>query len=108
NVAKHANSDSAIVALRVDEQNRLCIEVQDRGRGFNPEADRQAGGHFGLFSVKERMEALGGRLDVRSAPGQGTTGTLLVPLSGQCEQRKEPGNTEERRQAEMLNAGKQN
>ena len=107
NVAKHAKTDQAIVALRVDEQNRLCIEVQDRGRGFDPEADRQGGSHFGLFSVKERMQAMGGRLDVKSAPGQGTTVTLLLPLAGLCEQRKEPGNTEERRQAEMLNAGKQ-
>ena len=108
NVAKHANTDQAIVALRVDEQNRLCIEVQDRGRGFDSEADREGGGHFGLFSVKERMQAMGGRLDVKSAPGQGTTVTLLLPLSGLCEQSKEPGNTGERRQAEMLKAGKQN
>lgn len=107
NVAKHAKTDQAIVALRVDEQNRLCIEVQDRGRGFDAEADRTAGAHFGLFSVKERMQAMGGRLDVKSAPGQGTTMTLLLPLAGLCEQRKEPGITEERRQAEMLNAGKQ-
>jgi len=108
NVAKHAKTEQAIVALRVDEQNRLCIEVQDRGRGFDPEADRKAGAHFGLFSVKERMQAMGGRLDVRSAPGQGTTVTLSLPLSGLCEQRKEPGITEERRQAEMLKAGNQN
>ncbi|HKC92907.1 MAG TPA: ATP-binding protein, partial [Nitrospira sp.] len=106
NVAKHAKTEQAIVALRVDEQNRLCIEVQDRGRGFDPEADRKAGAHFGLFSVKERMQAMGGRLDVKTAPGQGTTVTLLLPLSGLCEQRKEPGLTE-RRQAEMLKAGKQ-
>lgn len=107
NVAKHAKTDQAIVALRVDEQNRLCIEVQDRGRGFDAEADREAGGHFGLFSVKERMQAMGGRLDVRSTPGQGTTVTLWLPLSGVCEQRTEPGTTEKRRQAEMLKAGNQ-
>jgi signal transduction histidine kinase len=107
NVAKHARTDRATVALHVDEQNRLCIEVQDRGRGFDPEADRKSGSHFGLFSVKERMEAMGGRLDLKSVPGQGTTVTLLSPLAHLCEPTQERQTTEERRQAEMLNAGKQ-
>jgi signal transduction histidine kinase len=108
NVAKHANTDRATVALQVDEQQRLYIEVQDRGRGFDPLADRKAAGsHFGLFSVKERMEAMGGRLDLNSAPGQGTTATLVLPLGGICEQRKEPEVTDERRKGDMLNVGKQ-
>lgn len=108
NVAKHARTDRATVALQVDEQQRLYIEVQDRGRGFDPVADRKAAGsHFGLFSVKERMEAMGGRLDLKSAPGQGTTATLVLPLGGICEQRKEPEMTDERRKGDMLNVGKQ-
>jgi signal transduction histidine kinase len=107
NVAKHAKTEQAIVALRVDEQNRLCIEVQDRGRGFDSEADIKVGGHFGLFSVKERMQAMGGRLDVRSAPGQGTTVTLLLPLADVVEERKDRRITEERRGAERVKAGKQ-
>ncbi|HEV2174626.1 MAG TPA: ATP-binding protein, partial [Nitrospira sp.] len=107
NVAKHARTDRATVALQVDQQHRLYIEVQDRGRGFDPVADRKAAGsHFGLFSVKERMEAMGGRLDLKSAPGQGTTATLVLPLGGICEQRKEPEVTDERRKGEMLNVGK--
>jgi len=107
NVAKHARTDRATVALQVDEQRRLYIEVQDRGRGFDPVADRKAAGsHFGLFSVKERMEAMGGRLDLKSAPGQGTTATLVLPLEGMCEA-KEPEATDERRKGEMLNVGKQ-
>ena len=105
NVAKHAKTDRATVALRVDEQNRLCIEVQDRGRGFDPEADK-TGSHFGLFSVKERMEAMGGRLEVKSTPGQGTTVTLLLPVAGMGEQEKERGRPGERRYTEMLNVGK--
>jgi signal transduction histidine kinase len=80
--------------------------VQDRGRGFDPVADRKAAGsHFGLFSVKERMEAMGGRLDLKSAPGQGTTATLVLPLGGMCEA-KESEATDERRKGEMLNVGK--
>jgi signal transduction histidine kinase len=107
NVAKHARVDRATVALRVDEQNRLCIEVQDDGRGFDPVADKKAtDSHFGLFSVKERMEAMGGRLDLKSAPGQGTTVTLLLPLGKMGEPGKGQGITDERLHTEMLNVGK--
>jgi signal transduction histidine kinase len=107
NVAKHARTDRASVALDVDEQNRLRIEVQDRGRGFDQETDRKGGSHFGLFSVKERMEAMGGRLELKSASGQGTTVTLLLPLAQMCEATQEQGMTKDRRQAAMLNAGNQ-
>ena len=106
NVAKHAKTDRATVALEVDGQNRLSIEVQDHGRGFDPEAGRQAGSHFGLFSVKERMEAMGGRLEVKSAPGQGTTVTLLLPLGHMSEPGKGAsengqGRNAERREADL-------
>ena len=37
-------------------------------------------GHFGLFSVRERMQAMGGSLDVKSRPGEGTTITMVLPL----------------------------
>ena len=107
NVAKHAMTDRATVTLQVDEQNRLCIEVQDRGRGFDPGVDRKTGIHFGLFSVTERMKAMGGRLELRSVPGQGTTVTLLLPLARTCEPGRERGSVEERHQAEILNVGKQ-
>ena len=107
NVAKHAGTDRAVVALHLDEQNRLCIEVQDNGQGFDPAAlDKKAGGaHFGLFSVKERMQAMGGRLDIRSASGLGTTATLVLPLGDVVEPRKPP-EEDERHRTEMVNVGK--
>ena len=75
NVAKHAGTDRAIVTLRVDADQQLSIEVQDQGRGFDPVAleAKSENGRFGLFSVRERMQAMGGRLDVTSRPGEGTT-----------------------------------
>lgn len=84
NVAKHAGTDRATVALHVDEQRRLHVSVEDRGRGFEPAAieAKPSGEHFGLFSVRERMQAMGGWLDIRSAIGRGTTVTLVLPLSG--------------------------
>ena len=82
NVAKHAGTDRATVTLKVDPEQHLRIEVQDHGRGFDPigmEA-KSENGHFGLFSVKERMQAMGGSLDVKSRPGEGTTITMVLPL----------------------------
>ena len=81
NVAKHAGTDRATVSLKVDEQQRLCIEVQDNGCGFDTTVDNKStDAHFGLFSIRERMQALGGRLEVKSMPGQGTTAILSLPL----------------------------
>ena len=82
NVAKHAGTDRATVSLRVDPDQQLSIEVQDQGRGFDPVAleARSENGRFGLFSVRERMQAMGGRLDVTSRPGEGTTVTMILPL----------------------------
>jgi signal transduction histidine kinase len=82
NVVKHAGVSHATVSLRIDEQNRLCVDVEDAGLGFDVTAleSKSAGEHFGLFSVRERMEAMGGSLAMRSRVGQGTTITLALPL----------------------------
>jgi signal transduction histidine kinase len=87
NVAKHAGTDQATVTLRIEEPNRLCIEVQDSGRGFDAAAveTRPAGDHFGLLCVRERMEAMSGWLRVKSAVGQGTTVILTLLLDGDAD-----------------------
>ena len=59
------------------------LTVQDDGAGFSP-ADRQARrreGHVGLSLLEELATTVGGQLDVDSAPGKGTTFTLVVPGS---------------------------
>ncbi|MBX6377604.1 MAG: PAS domain S-box protein [Clostridia bacterium] len=78
NVRKHARANAARVALWRDDVG-LCLEVVDDGRGFDAEVVGQAG-HFGLASMAERARAIGGDLTVRSAPGQGTTVRLTVPV----------------------------
>jgi signal transduction histidine kinase len=87
NTAKHAGTDRATVALRIDDDQRLCIEVRDEGRGFDVALLDQvlASEHFGLLSVRERMEAMGGQLDVKSKIGEGTTMTLTLPLAARDE-----------------------
>ena len=82
NAAKHAGTNQAILTLDVTD-HLLKIAVQDKGKGFNTDSlePTQPGHQFGLFSVKERMEELGGWLRVESAPGRGTTVTLGLPFT---------------------------
>lgn len=81
NVAKYAGVEHATVELsRGDE--RLRIVVADDGEGFEPNAIEvtDSPGGFGLFSVRERLHALGGSMTVESSPGAGTRVTLVVAL----------------------------
>ncbi|WP_447598217.1 response regulator [Nitrospira sp. Nam80] len=82
NVIKHAHTPHATLSIAVDRGDLLKISVRDEGKGFNPRTlDLQpASEHFGILSVRERMEALGGRCQTDSAPGRGTEVTLTVPL----------------------------
>lgn len=79
NVLEHADASHVEVALSGDEEE-LVVEVTDNGRGFVPRGDgRGPSGHFGLRGMRERAEAVGGRLDVVSTPGEGTRVTARVP-----------------------------
>jgi CheY-like chemotaxis protein len=56
----------------------LWLTISDKGRGFDPRALGQTAG-FGLLSTRERVELLGGRMKIRSAPGRGSTFLIAVP-----------------------------
>jgi signal transduction histidine kinase len=59
------------------------VEIRDDGRGFTPGTQRgPTQGHFGLEGMRERMERVGGRLVVESAPGQGTAVRASIPRIG--------------------------
>jgi PAS domain S-box-containing protein len=81
NSVKHGHAHQLRVIVGREGQS-LGIEVIDDGVGFIPTppgtAVKTSG--FGLFSIKERLHHLGGRLQVESAPGQGTKVSLLIPL----------------------------
>jgi signal transduction histidine kinase len=80
NVMKHAQSDETTVSVE-QHSGTLQIEVRDNGVGFDPVAVKKEGfSKFGLFSIGERMQALGGSFEVESMPGHGTTARLTVPL----------------------------
>ncbi|MGE0274294.1 MAG: response regulator [Nitrospiraceae bacterium] len=82
NVLKHAGTGEAEVAVKTDKQGELVITVSDKGAGFDPadlSRDGEGRKRFGLFSVRERMEAMGGRLVVESRPQDGTSAQLIFP-----------------------------
>ncbi len=78
NVRKHSGATAAAVQVAF-APGRLTVTVQDNGTGFATEAANAASGHLGLVSMAERAQSIGGRLDINSAPGQGTRLVLEVP-----------------------------
>lgn len=80
NVVKHAGVKQASVHL-AREPGVTRVTVADRGGGFDPAAMAQRhDSGFGLFSVRERIEAIGGTMTVESTPRQGTRITLAAPV----------------------------
>ena len=81
NILKHAKSKEALVSLR-RAGHRIEATVQDWGVGFDPSRIRRPSqdGGFGLFSLRERLELLGGRLEVTSAAHKGASVKVIIPL----------------------------
>ena len=71
NVLKHANARQVTVDLSFGA-GQMRLSIADDGQGFDPEALRSQSG-MGLRSIAERVERIGGRLDLSTIPGQGTT-----------------------------------
>lgn len=81
NIVKHAGVTEAAVTLRLD-RNPLELCIADQGVGFDPRSRSTETGHLGLAGMAERVRAIGGRLEVDSAPGAGTrlqVKDLVVP-----------------------------
>ncbi|MFP4087626.1 MAG: response regulator [Desulfobacteraceae bacterium] len=84
NVVKHAHTLTATVRLKKDPAGNIKITVSDTGDGFDTARmarEQDAGGKFGLFSMRERLSFLGGSMKMESVPGDGTTCTLTLPLA---------------------------
>lgn len=82
NVAKHAQTRNATVRLKWMGE-RLAIDVIDRGSGFDPQdlpARQLSRGSFGLLNIEQRLETLGGNMQIQSSPKRGTTMSLQIPL----------------------------
>ena len=82
NVLKHSGSQRAILTLTSMDQN-LCIQVEDQGKGFDLKKIVKRPvkqGNFGLFSIQERIELLGGQFEIDSLAGRGTRALIVMPL----------------------------
>jgi signal transduction histidine kinase len=77
NTLRHAQASRFSGELAFEERE-VRLGLRDNGRGFDPE-DRHDG--FGLQGIRERVEALGGRISIRSAEGEGTAVAVVVPLA---------------------------
>jgi signal transduction histidine kinase len=84
NVAKHACANQVCVALHCDAE-AVSLSVEDDGRGFDNQARLSVSSWpmgIGLLGMQERLESLGGRLEVESRPGQGTRLVAYLPAGG--------------------------
>ncbi|UCF89754.1 MAG: hypothetical protein JSW39_15750, partial [Desulfobacterales bacterium] len=83
NIVKHAQAENAVVSIRKEGQD-VDVEIQDDGVGFDlAEADARGTSTdgFGLFSIRERLSHLRGRLEIQTTPGGGTRIRMRLPLS---------------------------
>jgi signal transduction histidine kinase len=78
NVIQHAQAQHVGVMLKRNRE-QVILQVVDDGQGFDAQLPR-SGRHVGLWSMRERVEQLGGQFEVRSTPGQGTVVTAVIPL----------------------------
>jgi two-component system, NarL family, sensor kinase len=82
NILKHSKASRVAVSLEAT-QEAVTLLIRDNGIGFNEaELKMIKGDRLGLFSMKERIEMLGGTFQVQSVSNQGTVLTAQVPLKG--------------------------
>lgn len=90
NVIKHARARNIDIRLQREDAN-ITLIVQDNGVGFEPKLEHPTHARIpglGLVGMRERLTALGGRMEIISAPGRGTTIIAVLPYRPQ-----EPGQT---------------
>ncbi|HUI80172.1 MAG TPA: sensor histidine kinase [Bryobacteraceae bacterium] len=85
NVCRHANADSVEIALGTSG-SRVTVSIQDNGRGFRREQSKG----LGMIGMQERVENLGGTLNVHSEPGKGTRIDASLPFPQQIASTGEP------------------
>jgi signal transduction histidine kinase len=81
NASRHSGCTLVTASLEaVDQEVRLTVE--DNGHGFSPEdaATERRGGGNGIPNIRRRAEALGGRVEIRSTPGEGSAVRVIAPV----------------------------
>ncbi|MBP2002188.1 signal transduction histidine kinase [Paenibacillus shirakamiensis] len=77
NIVKHANANVVSLSLR-ENPHQVVLSVSDDGQGFNPSKDQRQGS-YGLTTMRERAEKLGGQVEIISKLGAGTTIRVHIP-----------------------------
>jgi signal transduction histidine kinase len=77
NVARHSGADKVLTTLQIS-RDHICLSIRDNGKGFvtTPQEKKT----LGLLGMKERAIMIGGKLEIRSEPGKGTTIEIEIPL----------------------------
>ncbi len=91
NVIKHSGVKSAHLEMTCDEvQKQLRVTVSDNGSGFDRGAVlKNEGTGFGLFSIQERLQLMGGSIRIKSSPRNGASLSLIMPLEKKEEEEDE-------------------
>jgi Histidine kinase/Histidine kinase-, DNA gyrase B-, and HSP90-like ATPase len=76
NVAKHAGRDTRVTVSLAHDHGMLAVRVQDDGQGFDPVPVQEGPG---LGNIRDRIDTLGGDVELESRPGRGTVLTLSLP-----------------------------
>nr|WP_320192036.1 MASE3 domain-containing protein [uncultured Desulfobacter sp.] len=89
NSVKHSGTFEAQVKLEKNEKRQLCLCVADEGNGFDPSEisiseNMQQG--FGLFSIQERINLIGGTFEINSKPGHGSRFNIFLPYEKEAGQ----------------------
>lgn len=77
NIHRHAETEEAQLSLNYDRQE-ITLVIEDSGIGFNPESSFIPPHGWGLAGMRERVEAVGGQLNINSSPGSGTVVKVIV------------------------------
>ena len=83
NVLKHAQANRVSVMLEY-RNDELLVIVEDNGRGFQPGQERDG---LGLVGIRERVACVGGKLNIESEPGSGTTLVVRIPAAATSQQK---------------------
>jgi len=79
NVREHSGARQALISFASAQQS-VKVVIADDGAGFDAESGSASGRAYGLVSMRERTESLGGTFDINSAPGRGTFVIVSVPF----------------------------
>ena len=81
NVRKHSRAPSVSISLRYGT-GMVVLKIKDTGRGFATATDQEPGHGYGLTTMRERAQRLGGKIEIATGPRTGTEVKMTVPFAG--------------------------